>query len=430
MFGLATDQRSPIFSRRHNHGTAGLHFLVIVPLVFIAQTTSANYIGNIQFEFPTHSYLAFGTQAHVTFDYNITEPGGARIAVRPMTGGSDTPNYIHSGSGFMPAGSGSAERWLSITSGDVVVDHYRLAMYSYDWSELLLEIMLPMTYYFNQNGAFNIRPSHTQPSWLGSGEQLSFEIDTEVADPAGAMLFVRPFTAGAPTPGYSATSAVCPYGFGTTSQHFTFNGVDRDVDHIRVMMTNIDQSVTYLEFFVPVDYHWRAHGFSNFILSPPPPAWLPRDYPVHVYCDYVRNDPGEYIQIFAIGYFEGSIMEEQGYANSGPLYDMTGEAEMRIRYLGDGQAECDEIRLRMRDDAMIHLLQEQMHVEYHFGQHAIYNIVTTPPAPTVLSHDERVYLDFEYTTIEAGGVRIFVYPYTDGEQSPDYVETRRMTLIR
>ena len=165
-----------------------LHALAILAIVAIPLSASANYIGNIQLEFPSHSFLAFGTRAHVDFDYSVTNPGGARIAISPMTAGASTPNYSYSGSVLLPPGTGSDDNWLTILHTDAVVDHFRLAMYTPDWSELLVEIILPVTYYYGENGAFNIRPSHTQGSWLGANERLYFEIDTQGADPEGALL--------------------------------------------------------------------------------------------------------------------------------------------------------------------------------------------------------------------------------------------------
>ena len=60
--------------------------LAIIVTAVIPLSANANYIGNIQLEFPSHSYLAFGTRAHVDFDYNITNPGGARISVHDAKG--------------------------------------------------------------------------------------------------------------------------------------------------------------------------------------------------------------------------------------------------------------------------------------------------------------------------------------------------------
>jgi hypothetical protein len=50
----------------------------------------------------------------------------------------------------------------------------------------------------------------------------------------------------------------------------------------------------------------------------------------------------------------------------------------------------------------------------------ITNIRLSPESPDTLKIGERVNITFNYYTEEAGGVRIFVRPYTHGSRSPGY----------
>ena len=50
----------------------------------------------------------------------------------------------------------------------------------------------------------------------------------------------------------------------------------------------------------------------------------------------------------------------------------------------------------------------------------LFNIVFSPDTPASLDNDERVYMDFDYTTTETGGIRVQAMPYTNGAPSPNY----------
>ncbi len=50
----------------------------------------------------------------------------------------------------------------------------------------------------------------------------------------------------------------------------------------------------------------------------------------------------------------------------------------------------------------------------------ISNISLDPETPATLQVGQEVHITFDYATNEAGGVRIFVRPYTDGSRTPNY----------
>jgi hypothetical protein len=75
---------------------------------------------------------------------------------------------------------------------------------------------------------------------------------------AGVRIFARPFTGGAPSPGYAASgSPLYPTGSGRGNGTFTIRSGNVVVDQIRIQMWNADQSQLLFEAFLPVNYQFR-----------------------------------------------------------------------------------------------------------------------------------------------------------------------------
>jgi len=92
--------------------------------------------------------LAFGSNVNVSFTYASNQ--GVRIFVRPVTGGSLTPNYAACASPLYAASSGSGTCTFTIASGSgpVTVDHLRFQVLNADQSALLFEALVPVSYTF------------------------------------------------------------------------------------------------------------------------------------------------------------------------------------------------------------------------------------------------------------------------------------------
>ncbi|MCB0213022.1 MAG: RNA polymerase sigma factor [Anaerolineae bacterium] len=97
---------------------------------------------------PSPAVLNFNDQVTITFDYETTEAGGARIFIRPMAGGSLAANYGASGSQVYAVGNGSGSSNFTIVSGAVTVDQLRIQMFNADQSVLLFEDFVPVSYQF------------------------------------------------------------------------------------------------------------------------------------------------------------------------------------------------------------------------------------------------------------------------------------------
>ncbi len=86
----------------------------------------------------------------VNIQYGIYNDEGqpVRIFVRPFTQGSPSPAYAASGSPAYAVGSGLADDYFTITSGDVVVDQLRFQITTDDQSTVLAEYFIPVQYTF------------------------------------------------------------------------------------------------------------------------------------------------------------------------------------------------------------------------------------------------------------------------------------------
>lgn len=190
----------------------------------------------------------------MSFNYVVAEPGGARIFPRPWTNGALTPNYAASGSGLYN-GSGSANSTFTITSTNQRVDHVRFNVVNSDQSETLLEMWLPVEYCFGNYLITNVQLCPAAPTRLENGERVNINFEYYNDEGQDTRIFVRPFTAGALSPGYSASgSQAYPAGGGVVSNFFTINSGDVVVDQLRFQVTNADQSAILAEYFIPVRY--------------------------------------------------------------------------------------------------------------------------------------------------------------------------------
>ncbi|MFN0217117.1 MAG: T9SS type A sorting domain-containing protein [Saprospiraceae bacterium] len=196
----------------------------------------------------------------VSFNYSTTEAGGIRIFPRPWTNGDLSPNYAYSGSPTYN-GSGTANSTFTITATNQRVDHLSFRVTNSDQTETLLEFLSPVDFTFGLFLVYNIRLCPAPPARLEHGEPINIHWDYYNDQAEDTRVFVRPFSNGAQSPGYSASgSPTYPAGLGSASGFFTINSGDVLVDQLRFKVTNADQSVTFAEYFIPVHYE-----FGNFI---------------------------------------------------------------------------------------------------------------------------------------------------------------------
>ncbi len=249
---------------------------------------------------------------------------------------------------------------------------------------------------------------------------ITFDYDVDVA--GGVRIFARPCTHGSLTPNYSASgSPLYPSGSGSASASFTITSGEAMVDEIRFRIYNADQTVLLLEFFVPAFYYFGAHAIYNITMGPASPSCVMYDQQrVDIAFDYRTDYPGD-VLIFARPITSGS--PTPGYAASGSPYHPTGSGSgtQWFTILYGPEVTVDRIRFKMKDAAQtMTLLQFDVPCHYEFRTGSVYNITFDPGWPCARVNNERVYTYFDYQTDVAGGVRIFILPYTNGSPTPGY----------
>ncbi|MCP4570789.1 MAG: T9SS type A sorting domain-containing protein [bacterium] len=353
----------------------------------------------------------------------MTNTNGARFVVYGYYDGSPQLGRIWGGSALYPVGTvASHSNYITFATGEVPVDQFVIRMFDPVSSDVLLEIFLPVDYFFGPHAVNEIQMSHTSPSWLINGAYLVVDFAYQTSEPGGVRISARPFSGGSLAPGYSASGvALSPVGNGTSSQSFTFAALESHVDEVRIRVSTADYSTVLLEFFVPVDLHWGPHGVSNITFDPPYPECLAHGQPVTVEFDYATSDPAG-CHAWAIAANEdGQNMIGQTYASS-PVLPASGHVVRSFDFLpGSGENEVPFVRFPISDHTNTEILFDVLvPVAYGFGPNAIRNLGFYPASPAVLDVGERVDVSFDYVTTEVAGCRVYNIPYTYEASTPAY----------
>jgi hypothetical protein len=105
-------------------------------------------IENVQMCPPSPARLEHDNRVNIQYGIYNDEGQPVRIFVRPFTQGAPSPAYAASGSPSYVVGSGLADDYFTITSGDVVVDQLRFQVTTDDQSTVLAEYFIPVQYTF------------------------------------------------------------------------------------------------------------------------------------------------------------------------------------------------------------------------------------------------------------------------------------------
>ncbi|MBN2169755.1 MAG: hypothetical protein JW819_00375, partial [Candidatus Krumholzibacteriota bacterium] len=356
-------------------------------LTLVLPTLSlADYIANIQFAHNGPTHFPHGERAYVSFDYDITVPGGARLKVAPYHDGAPMPSYSWSGSAVYGPGTGTHTTWFSYLTGERYVDQYYVAMVSDDWSTTYLELLLPVNYFFGEHGIFNIETSHDSPSWLRRDTYLYIDFDYASTEAGGVRIGVLPYHQGTFCTGCWGPAQELLPPSGSHGTCFTFPSQDADVDQLRFTMRAADGD-TLTSFFVPVDLHWREYEISNIALDPLSPEGLVHHEHLTAAFDYSSPEP---FRVWAHPFTDGWYTPNYAVQDGGVVPAGSGTLS-RYCTIISGDAWIDEVRLVVKDAASVELLLEVfVPVRYHYGEHAVRNVQYAPPGPAILSHDEFV----------------------------------------
>lgn len=108
----------------------------------------------------------------------------------------------------------------------------------------------------------NISMTPSSPAQLEIGSQVAVSFDYEMSNSEGFRVWAVAYSQG--MPGASQGSPLHPAGEGSLQRVFAVNQ-ERVVDEVRVVATNPDQSETFFETFIPVDYVFGNPNAENLV---------------------------------------------------------------------------------------------------------------------------------------------------------------------
>ncbi len=263
------------------------------------------------------------------------------------------------------------------------------------------------------------------PNILYDNQNVDVNFSYSTTEAGGVRIFIRPFTNGALSPNYAAhpsplypTSAT-----GSGTGWFTITSGTTVVDEIRIQMWDANQTTLLFETFIPVYYLYsdQVDMVTHIALSPDTPDVLKFDQNVNLTFNYITRQPGG-VRIWARPFTNGALTPNYA-AHGSPLYPTGSGSGSGFFTITTGQVVVDQIRIQMWDDNQTTLLFEAfLPVYYRFRSPT--NIVTHielgPDTPNVFKYNQNVNLTFNYTTNQAGGVRIWARPFSGPNLSPSY----------
>ena len=258
---------------------------------------------------------------------------------------------------------------------------------------------------------------------LASGQPVNATFDYRTSEPGGVCIFVRPYSSGAPTPNYVAhPSPVYPVGTGTGTGSFRIESGTAVVDQIRVCMYNADRTALLFEAYLPVHYLYSEAGnlVTNVRLSPQTPNIVGLSENINVAFDYQTTVLAG-VQIFARP-FSGGATTPHYLAHGSGIYPVGSGSGSGWFSIGSGTGVIDHIRLQMYSADTVLLFEYFLPVHYLYSGAAnlVTNVSLDPPTPNIVAVGQDIHVACNYRTNEAGGIQIFMRPYSGPYGTPGY----------
>jgi hypothetical protein len=260
--------------------------------------------------------------------------------------------------------------------------------------------------------------SQPTPAYMQNDENVYVDIDYHVTDAGGARIFILPYTDGAPTPDYGVQgSTLVPAGTGTVSRFFRILSGSQHVDHVKVSMTNADQSVQYVEIFVRASFFYGPSGIFNIQYDQAPYSCLMYGDDLNINFDYATSEAAD-VRIYARPITDGEL--SPGYSASGSaLLPPSGSYSQHFTF-PDTDADVDHVRFQMwNGDQTEMLLEIFLPVDFLWRQVGITNLVYSTVSPASLHHDTDVTVSFDYHHDYAGNVLIWIQAFYNGGYAPN-----------
>lgn len=251
-----------------------------------------------------------------------------------------------------------------------------------------------------------------------NGENVTVTMGYSTDEAAGVRIFARPYSGGSLTPGYAASGSPLHTGSGTASSSFTITSGDVLVDEIRIEVYASDNTTLLRRMWVPVRFRFGTAGVSHFTYSHSTEVssfLLGENFATSF--DYNVSFPGG-VRIFIRPMTNGNLTP--GYSASGSgVYTGTGNLSSSFTINSGVNVHVDALRVKVVNASQtIDIDEFYLPVNLYFSTVKITDIATQS-GNFPFNGDNRQ-IDYNYATTEAGGVRIFPRPWTNGDLTPNY----------
>jgi hypothetical protein len=216
------------------------------------------------------------------------------------------------------------------------------------------------------NSITNITFSPPSPTALLNGDDINITFDYTTDIKAGVLIFARPYSGRFPSPNYAASGGdPSPSPFGHGAQSFTITSGRVTVTRVHFTMVSNDQSTTYLDFFVNVNFSFGT-SINNIQLNPASPASLPFGSNVTIGFDYAISEAGPHY-IFARPMTNDSLTPNYG-AHGSPTYvgPVKGSESGAFFEIISGNAVVDQIRFQIMDTSFNVIYEKFVNVRYRY----------------------------------------------------------------
>ena len=178
------------------------------------------------------------------------------------------------------------------------------------------------------------------------------------------------------------------------------------------------RTTLFIIFIMASSYSWGYSSLCKIELQPGNHASIPNGESLNISFEY-ETDVVEGVRIFLRPITNGELTPSYS-ASGSPIYTGTGNAIANFTITA-GNVHVDAIRVRILNVDQTSILFEYLiPVDYYFGPNVIENLVFNQTKKATFLVGENATFNFDYNMTEAGGARVFLRPFTNGERTSGY----------
>lgn len=272
------------------------------------------------------------------------------------------------------------------------------------------------------NNISNIQFNPSSHSLVEFNQQIFITFNYSTDETEGVYILMKPLTDGDFTPNFQASgSPLYAQGSGNGQNNFTITSGAVTVDELQIKVYKSDMSEVLHEFYIPVEFIFSNLSVTNVQFNPLSPAIMPHNEQIIISFDYFTEET-DGIYIFYKPLTEGDFTPNSLTSGS-PLYAGGEGSGISNFTVTEGEVVIDELQLQVYNSTMTDLLAEIfIPVEFTYSSLSISNVRFENTTPSML-FNEKVFFTFDYVSEEGDGVFIFMKPFTDGDFTPNSINS-------